>query len=213
MDTRSETTASDLGIRIRHRRQALGLSTTEVADRTGLSAERVEHIETRPFALTGGELVRLAHALDISIADLTGKPRPRIPRATPRAPVLQPMRKEECFRLIESGTVGRIAYNAVQELVVFPVNYCTLGKLIVFRTTADSAVAQYDLAPVAFELDFVDEGMRDGWSVLVSGMVRPATGLEIDAVGEQVEPWAGGIRETYMVVEPHRITGRRIQSW
>ena len=212
MDTRSQK-PSDLGIRIRHRRQALGLSTTEIAERTGLSTERVEHIETAPFALTGGELARLSRALDISIGDLTGTRRSGTPRRPPIAPVLEPMRKEECVALIDAGGVGRIAYNGADDLMVFPVNYCYLNDLIVFRTAADSAVAQYDLAPIAFEIDFTDEGMQDGWSVLVQGVVRPVTSQELVAARGRVEPWAGGTRESYMAIEPHRITGRRIRSW
>lgn len=216
MDTRSQTpgtSTSDLGGRIRQRRMALGLSTAEVAQRAGLSTDRVQHIETRPFALTGGELVRIAHALDIAIDDLTTPYRPTVPRRPPIAPVLEPMRREECVQLIEAGDVGRIAYNGVDDLVVIPINYCWLNDQIVFRTAADSAVAQYDLAPLAFELDAFDEAMRDGWSVLVNGMVRPATSQEADLVRDRVEPWAGGTRESYMVIEPHRVTGRRIRSW
>ena len=95
--------------------------------------------------------------------------------------------------------------------MVIPVNYCYVNDLIIFRTAADSAVAQYALAPVAFELDSVDEaiagrlecpGERDG----------PAGHRGTEARG-RVEPWAGGTRETYMAIEPHRITGRRIRSW
>lgn len=215
MDTRSQTagTPSDLGIRIRSRRLALGLSTVEVAERTGLSTERIEHIETRPFALTGAELVRLSRALDMGVDDLTGPYRPRTPRRPPITPVLEPMRKEECVKLIDDGDVGRIAYNGADELVVIPVNYCYLNDLIVFRTAADSAVAQFDLAPIAFELDFTDDGMQEGWSILVQGMVRPATGQEVDVARGRVEPWAGGTRDSYMAIEPHRITGRRVRSW
>jgi len=206
-------TSSNLGTRIRHRRLALGLSTTEVAGRAALTRDRVEHIETRPFALTGAELVRLAHALDLTVDDLTGPHRPTSTRRRPLAPLLEPMRKEECVKLIEAGGLGRIAYNAAAELSVFPVNYTTLGELIAFRTAADSAVAQYDLGPIAFEIDHFDESMRDGWSVLVNGMVRPATGPEADTVHDRVEPWVGGTRDTFMVIEPHRVTGRRIRSW
>jgi transcriptional regulator with XRE-family HTH domain len=214
MDTRSQTAGpSDLGIRIRGRRMALGLSTAEVAERAGLSTERIENIEIRPFALTGGELARLSRALDISVGDLTGPRQPRRPRRPPIAPVLEPMRKEECVKLIDAGGVGRIAYNGADELVVIPVNYCYLNDLIIFRTAADSAVAQFDLAPIAFEIDFTDDGMQEGWSILVHGMVRPATGQEVDVARGRVEPWAGGTRESYLAIDPHRITGRRIRSW
>lgn len=206
-------TSSTLGSRIRTRRLALGLSTTEVAGRAALTTDRVEHIENRPFALTGAELVRLAHALDLTVDDLTGPHRPTSTRRPPLAPLLEPMRKEECVKLIEAGGLGRIAYNAADQLAVFPVNYTTLGELITFRTAADSAVAQYDLGPIAFEIDHFDEGMRDGWSVLVNGVVRPATGPEAEAARDRVEPWAGGTRDTFMVIEPHRVTGRRIRSW
>jgi transcriptional regulator with XRE-family HTH domain len=215
MNTLAKTadSPSDLGIRIRHRRIALGLTTAEVAERTGLSTERVDHVESRPFALTGGELGRLARALDLRIEELTGPHHPRTTPRPPTAPVLRPMRKEESVRLIEAGTIGRIAYNRAEDLVVIPVNYCYLNDLIIFRTTVDSAVAQYGLAPIAFELDLFDEGMQDGWSVLVNGTVRPATPQEADAAKGRVEPWAGGTREAYMVIEPRRVTGRRVQSW
>lgn len=213
MDTQTAGGPSSLGARIQHRRQALGLSTTEVADRTGLTTDRIEHIETRPFALTGAELVRLAHALDVSVDDLTTAKPPAAPHQPPLVPVLQPMRRNECLVLIESGTIGRIAYAGADEVVVIPVNYACRDGLIVFRTAADSAVAQYDLAPIAFELDHFDEGMQDGWSVLVNGTVRPATDEETAAVQQLVTPWAGGTREAHMIIEPNRITGRRVRSW
>lgn len=209
MDTRTAA-SSNVGTRIRHRRQALGLSTAEVAERAGLAASRVEYVESGPFALTGAELVRLAHALDLSVHDLTTE-RITPHHRSPVAPALEPMRKAECRQLIEAGTVGRIAYAGADGIVVIPVNYCTLGEFIVFRTAADSVVAQYDLEPIVFELDSFDEGMHDGWSVLVNGVVRPAVATEIEAV--HVEPWAGGTRDTYLTIEPRRTTGRRIRSW
>ncbi|HEY3560594.1 MAG TPA: pyridoxamine 5'-phosphate oxidase family protein [Kribbella sp.] len=212
MNTQIAGGPGNLGTRIRHRRQALGLSTTEVAERTGLSTDRIQHIETRPFALTGAELVRLAHALDVTVDDLTGPQHPPTPHQPPRAPVLQPMRREECIVLLKSGTVGRIAYTGVDEVVVIPVNFCYRDGLIIFRTAADSAVAQYDLAPIAFELDHFDEGMQDGWSVLVNGMVRPATDQETESA-RGLTPCAGGTRDTHIAIDPRRITGRRIRSW
>jgi transcriptional regulator with XRE-family HTH domain len=213
MDTQTAGGPSNLGTRIRHRRQALGLSTAEVAERAGLTTDRIEHIETRPFALTGAELLRLAHALDVTVDELTGPRHPATSHRQPLVPVLEPMRRDECIVLIRAGSVGRIAYTGIDEVVVIPVNYCYRNGLIIFRTAADSTVAQYALTPIAFELDLFDEGMRDGWSVLVNGMVRPATEVETEAARGHVEPWAGGTREAYMVIEPRRITGRRVRSW
>jgi len=143
----------------------------------------------------------------------TVRRRPARPARLASEPVLEPMRRDECIRLLEAGLVGRIAFNMAEDLIVIPVNYCYVNELIVFRTAADSAVAQYDLAPVAFELDFVDEYLHDGWSVLVNGMVRPAADRDIEAALDRVEPWVGGIRATYIAIEPHRISGRRIRSW
>ncbi|MEV0283735.1 MULTISPECIES: pyridoxamine 5'-phosphate oxidase family protein [unclassified Kribbella] len=211
--SRSLNVPGDLGIRVRQRRTALGLSTAEVAERADMSARRIERIETSPGMLTARDLVRLAHALDTTVSDLCAPPRPRTARATRLVPLLEPMRRDECVELIESGVVGRIAFNRDDELIVIPINYCYLNDLIIFRTAADSAVAQYDVAPIAFELDSIDEGVMDGWSVLVNGTVRPATDGEAEAAGSRVDPWAGGTRDTYVAIAPHRITGRRIRSW
>ncbi|TWD84659.1 hypothetical protein FB561_5853 [Kribbella amoyensis] len=197
------------------RRTALGLSRAEVATRAGLSPERVEDFESRPVALTGGELLRVATALDTTIAALTGGPADRPPgsgSAADRA-TLEPMRREECVALLKKGGIGRIAFTAADGLVMVPVNFCYVGDQIIFRTAADSTLAQYDLAPVAFEIDAVDDALRGGWSVLVTGMVRPATGQESLAARGLVEPWAGGDRAVHVVIDPEQITGRRIVTF
>ena len=69
--------------------------------------------------------------------------------------------------------------------------------------------------PVAFEIDRIDDGMREGWSVLVTGRARVLTEPELHvlAAGVTVEPWAGGARDLYVAVEPENITGRRIRAW
>jgi nitroimidazol reductase NimA-like FMN-containing flavoprotein (pyridoxamine 5'-phosphate oxidase superfamily) len=127
-------------------------------------------------------------------------------------PALEPMRRADCVALLEPGGVGRIAFHGADGLTVIPVNYCYIKDVVIFRTTADSAIAQCGLEPVAFEIDFVDEAMREGWSVLVTGMVRPATAREALAAQGLVEPWAGGTRDTAVAIEPHRISGRRIRT-
>jgi transcriptional regulator with XRE-family HTH domain len=212
---RSTVVVGDLAARVGRRRAALGLSVAEVAGRANLEAARVERIEARPVALTGGELVRLAAALDSTVSELVGAKAQQSPGSGEAGahPVLEGMRQEESVALIGTRSVGRIAYQFAGQLVVIPINYRWLDGRVVLRTAADSPIAQYALEPVAFEVDHVEEGLRDGWSVLINGSVRPATEDEALAAVGVVEPWAGGRRDSYLVIEPNQITGRRIRNY
>jgi nitroimidazol reductase NimA-like FMN-containing flavoprotein (pyridoxamine 5'-phosphate oxidase superfamily) len=91
----------------------------------------------------------------------------------------------------------------------------------VFRTARHSALDE-DLQTgiaggeymVAFEIDELDFAMRQGWSVLIQG---PAHHVEAEAERQAataagVEPWAGGERELFLRIVPHRVTGRRIKA-
>ncbi|MFG1813572.1 pyridoxamine 5'-phosphate oxidase family protein [Kribbella sp. NPDC049174] len=131
----------------------------------------------------------------------------------PVHPTLEGMSRPECLTLLQTGDIGRIAYRAADQLIVVPVTFSLYDELIVFRTAEDSAIAQYALEPVAFEVDRIDEGMHEGWSVLVNGTVRPATDEEAAEVRGRVEPWAGGTRDACMVIEPAQISGRRLRAW
>ena len=96
----------------------------------------------------------------------------------------------------------------------FPVNYQMRGDDIVFRTSAISSVraASYGQR-VSFEVDRIDDAMRQGWSVLVTGNaheVRDADELrELQQLG--IEPWAGDERPVYMRIKPGTMSGRRIR--
>ena len=63
---------------------------------------------------------------------------------------------------------------------------------------------------VAFEIDEIDADRHEGWSVLVRGTLGR---LDPDAAGlrERFDPgsWLAG-RESWLVVEPFAITGRRL---
>ncbi|TCC63431.1 XRE family transcriptional regulator [Kribbella pittospori] len=97
MENRSQNgeVPGDFGRRVKHRRLELGLSTAEVAERTGMSTRRIEHIETDPDALTGGELLRLSRALDTTISGLFAprRSRPTRPSVLTPEPELEPMRR------------------------------------------------------------------------------------------------------------------------
>jgi nitroimidazol reductase NimA-like FMN-containing flavoprotein (pyridoxamine 5'-phosphate oxidase superfamily) len=132
-------------------------------------------------------------------------------------PVLQELDEARCLRLISPGGVGRIAFVGSYGLTVLPVNYRLVGGAVLFRT-AEGGRTEEDLRTgidrgeykVAFEVDHLDEAVREGWSVLIQGPAH-----HLDAVEEQeaarragVEPWAPGERNHFIRVTPVRVTGR-----
>ena len=134
--------------------------------------------------------------------------------------VIEELDEAESLRLIAPGGIGRIAYNSRFGPAVLPVNYKWHDGAIVFRTTRHSALDE-DLQTgiaggdymVAFEIDDLDFPGRQGWSVLIQGPAHHVeSGAErTAAMAAGVEPWAGGERELFLRIVPHRITGRRIR--
>jgi len=114
---------------------------------------------------------------------------------------------DECWELITTTPVGRIAWTASNGPVVVPVNFAVNGRSIKVRTTAYSSMVQdADGERVAFEVDHIDETTRTGWSVLVRGRAEVRYGEPDD--GTVPEPWPRGPRPATVVVDADEITGR-----
>ncbi|HTU66417.1 MAG TPA: helix-turn-helix domain-containing protein [Steroidobacteraceae bacterium] len=62
------THATQLGATLAARRKALKLSQTQVAERLGLSQNRLSELESRPETLTVEQLLALANALGLELA-------------------------------------------------------------------------------------------------------------------------------------------------
>lgn len=123
---------------------------------------------------------------------------------------LHELPEADCWELIDTDVVGRLAWSGSDGLTVVPVNYTVDGRNILVRTTAYSAVArECDDSSVAFEVDHHDPVTRTGWSVLVRGHAR----IDFDAVGDapEVDVWPDGIRSLHVRVEPSQISGRRLR--
>jgi nitroimidazol reductase NimA-like FMN-containing flavoprotein (pyridoxamine 5'-phosphate oxidase superfamily) len=134
--------------------------------------------------------------------------------------VIEELGRGECLRLIAAGGVGRIAYTSRFGPAVLPVNYILYEGAILFRTAQHSPLDE-DLRTgitnadykVAFEIDDIDMGAGQGWSVLVQGPAHHVTGAEREAaLNAGVEAWAPGDRELFVRIVPSRITGRRISA-
>jgi hypothetical protein len=66
---------------------------------------------------------------------------------------------------------------------------------------------------VAFELDAIEPGLREGWSVLVRGTLQH---VDASAAGFaerfDSEPWIPTERDAWLVIEPFAISGRRLHA-
>jgi transcriptional regulator with XRE-family HTH domain len=203
----------DLARRVTHRRTELGLSTEELAKRAGVDARFLAYFEqTADSTLSAGALRRLAVALDTTPFALEGGNVARPPgagRAGPH-PALECLTPAQCEDYLAAGGVGRIILSTGSGPVAFPVNFVFVRGCVIFRTS-DAMVANIS-GVVAFEVDQVDEGMSEGWSVLVRGHARLIEGTEfrLVAAGLDIEPWAGGARLNVVSIAPFEITGRVI---
>jgi nitroimidazol reductase NimA-like FMN-containing flavoprotein (pyridoxamine 5'-phosphate oxidase superfamily) len=119
------------------------------------------------------------------------------------------MSREECFQLVASVSIGRVAVNRTAEPpLVVPVNYVLDGEVIVFRSDPGTKLFALRAQPISFQVDVVDAYHRRGWSVLVTGVAYEATPVEVEHL--TVESWAGGDKQHWVRVVPDRVTGRRV---
>ncbi|HEX5615337.1 MAG TPA: pyridoxamine 5'-phosphate oxidase family protein [Acidimicrobiia bacterium] len=120
----------------------------------------------------------------------------------------------ECYDLLASGSIGRVGVTVGALPVILPVNYRTVERDVVFRTSPGTKLrAALDHAVIAFEVDALDAERRSGWSVLVVGRARevvdPDEVARLDAL--DLAPWAGDAgRDRWVRLHPEFVSGRRI---
>jgi len=129
---------------------------------------------------------------------------------------LEELPLEECMRLLRESTVGRIAVVIDDFPVVLPVNYRLVEASgltwIALRTRPGNIIER---APMnaAFEIDAIDPGHRQGWSVLARGTLHH---VDPDAADFRErfdsEPWLAAGRDAWLVVEPFAISGRQLHA-
>ncbi|NBE50274.1 helix-turn-helix domain-containing protein [Streptomyces boluensis] len=208
---------SDLGRRVAARRTELGLSAEEVAARTGSTPGYIERLEEQLPMPGTAFLVRLANGLETTVQDLMGYVSD-LPAGSGRSGVhtwMDEVDEAECWALLSDHGVGRVAVTGRDGPEIFPVNYQVVNGKILMLTAADAPLARAAEAgeTIAFEEDCADQAFSQGWSVLVGG---PARTVQDRAAAEEFRrsvhstPWAGGDRDTVVLLTPRRVTGRRV---
>jgi nitroimidazol reductase NimA-like FMN-containing flavoprotein (pyridoxamine 5'-phosphate oxidase superfamily) len=131
---------------------------------------------------------------------------------------LDPIEETDCWRLLSSRPVGRVAINVGDYPLVFPVNHAVVAHGVVFRTAPGSKLWSTRRSRVSFEVDDFDPISQTGWSVLVRGSAREITAENtnhelFDTVKAGApRPWAPGPREHLVRVVADSITGRQIRN-
>ena len=143
------------------------------------------------------------------------------PQRSTAEPLVEELAEAESLALVAGQDIGRIAFSGRFGLTVWPVNYRLHEGSIVFRTGRDSPMdedlrtgLEHGEYQVAFEVDQIESGAREGWSVLIRGPAHHVVSeQERSAVARTgVTPWVGGPKEHYIQIVPTRITGRRIRQ-
>jgi uncharacterized protein len=117
-----------------------------------------------------------------------------------------------CQELLQSQSVGRVAWQAADGPQILPVTYAWHEGTIIFRTSPYGVLSEL-IRPteVALEIDEIDQNNHRGWSVVVQGRAQGVA--EPDQLARMwtaggVVPWASGIRNVFIQVTPHKVTGR-----
>ncbi|WP_336053966.1 helix-turn-helix domain-containing protein [Streptomyces sp. CA2R101] len=207
---------SDLGRRVAQRREQLGLTREEVATRAAASSGFLQYVEESAAEPGIGFMLRLASALDTTVAELVGGTT-ELPAGFGKAaahPEFLALSPAECRARLSTHGVGRVAVTVDDAPAVFPVNYTVAGELIAYRTAPEAGPAAAAGHEVALEVDHLDDAFSQGWSVLVVGRAHVVTDShESRRLEEQAHtaPWVGDGRHEWIAIHPTRITGRRIR--
>jgi uncharacterized protein len=116
--------------------------------------------------------------------------------------------EEDCWDLLGSQSIGRLAVVIDDRIDIFPVNYAVEGRSVLFRTNEGRKTRGAGTAEVAFEVDSVEPEAHAGWSVVVHGEPEHVTG-QVEPGAVTAQPWAGR-KELLVRIKPRSITGRRV---
>jgi nitroimidazol reductase NimA-like FMN-containing flavoprotein (pyridoxamine 5'-phosphate oxidase superfamily) len=129
---------------------------------------------------------------------------------------LEDLPVEKCLQLLRQTSVGRVAVVVDGSPIILPVNYRLAeppGRTWIALRTRPGNVIDHAGPHVALEIDGLDPTHQEGWSVLARGTLHH---VDADAAGFRErfdpEPWMLAERDSWLVIEPFAITGRRLHS-
>ena len=125
---------------------------------------------------------------------------------------IRELTESECWSLLRSADVGRLAVAIGDHPDIFPVNHFIDGNSILFRSAAGTKLAAAVLGrAVAFEVDGYDASDGEAWSVVVKGSAHLIENMfeYLEAEELPLFPWHLGPKPNIVRVEPLEVSGRR----
>jgi nitroimidazol reductase NimA-like FMN-containing flavoprotein (pyridoxamine 5'-phosphate oxidase superfamily) len=120
----------------------------------------------------------------------------------------------ECWELLRSSEVGRLAVSIRDHPDIFPVNFVVEHGNVVFRTAEGTKLAAAVLGTaVAFEVDGYDADAGEAWSVVIKGRAVEIERMQdvFDALDLPLFPWHAAPKHRFVRIEPDDVSGRRFQ--
>jgi hypothetical protein len=124
--------------------------------------------------------------------------------------VMIALTETECWDLLRTHSLGRLAASAAGVIDIFPLNYYADGSTILMRTTPGTKLVEMTIHhDVAFEID--DFSDTEAMSVVVKGTAEwldaRADIDEADTV--PLVSWLPTLKYVYVRITPTSVTGRR----
>lgn len=119
---------------------------------------------------------------------------------------------QECWGLLRTAEVGRLAVLLDDGPDLIPVNYVVDHGSVVFRTAATSRAGDASVNhPVAFEVDGYDAATREAWSVVLRGEAEEVRDFYewLEALDLPLYPWHNEPKPRFVRLAPGALTGRR----
>ncbi|WP_457950149.1 pyridoxamine 5'-phosphate oxidase family protein [Pseudarthrobacter sp. alpha12b] len=127
---------------------------------------------------------------------------------------VQKLEHHECWALLRTVSVGRLAVLVEGRPDIFPVNFTVDGGTLVFRTAQGTKLsAASGDAAVAVEADGVDPDTGLAWSVVIKGTAALVKSTEevLDTSRLYLFPWQAGRKDAFVRITPDTVTGRRFK--
>jgi uncharacterized protein len=116
----------------------------------------------------------------------------------------------DCWGLLESQEIARVAWLGAGGVAVVPVNHTLADGSLWFRTDPDTALGrECGGQRVVVEVDSVDAQTRSGWSVVVAGTAELVAAADVPELVD-LRVWPTGSRNLFVRVDSAEVSGRRL---